>query len=759
MPLGKIVFKPGVNRETTSYGNDGGWFDSSLIRFRKGRPEKMGGWIKLSSVAVKGQPRSLNNWAALDGSKYMGVGTESKMYVEEGGLYNDITPIRSTATLGTNPFTTGSATSNLVTVAAAGHGASTGDFVTFTGAATTDGITAEQLNLEFEITTIDGNNYTISTAGSATSGATAGGGSAVIATYQISIGLSTYVQSTGFGAGLWGGTASVFSQTTLASDIDSSATSVVLTDAGNFEVAADALNGAITIASVILIVDDSSNFPDQGTVLVGSEKIKYTVKTATTFTGLTRGADGTTAATAADNATVTFVGLIQIDDELLQYTGKSGNTLNAGVVRGVRGTTAAAHTATTNISEANDFIGWGDSSSITGPSGNQLRLWNQDTWGEDLIFNSFDGSAYYWDKDLGLTARSSILSSQSGASGTPSQMRQIMVSGSDRHVIAFGCNALGETTQDLLQIRWSNQEDPFNWTPTSTNTSGDQRLSSGSEIIRAIKTRSEILVWTDVSLHSMRFVGPPLTFGFSLLANGTSLLSPNAVVSIDDKIFWMARENFHAYTGKVETVPCTVLRYVFDDINLAQKYKFFAASNRMFNEVIWFYVSSTASEIDRYAKFNYVEGTWDIGVLSRTAWVDYGVNDFPRAAGTDSGSNYIYNHEFGTTADGAAMTSFIESSDFDLDPAGEKFMFISRMIPDIDIATSSSATVDYILKTRDYPGDTLATNSTSAISSTTQQAFLRARARQAAIRIQSSASDIEWTLGDLRLEARPDGER
>ena len=179
----------------------------------------------------------------------------------------------------------------------------------------------------------------------------------------------------------------------------------------------------------------------------------------------------------------------------------------------------------------------------------------------------------------------------------------------------------------------------------------------------------------------------------------------------------------------------------------------------MFNEVIWFYVSSTATEIDRYAKFNYVEGTWDIGVLSRTAWIDYGINDFPRAAGTDSGSNYIYNHEFGPTADGAAMTSFIESSDFDLDPAGEQFMFINRMIPDIDIATSSSATVDYILKTRDYPGDTLATNSTNAISSTTQQAFLRARARQAAIRIQSSAADVAWTLGDLRLEARPDGER
>lgn len=179
----------------------------------------------------------------------------------------------------------------------------------------------------------------------------------------------------------------------------------------------------------------------------------------------------------------------------------------------------------------------------------------------------------------------------------------------------------------------------------------------------------------------------------------------------------------------------------------------------MFNEIIWFYVSSGAEEIDRYAKFNYLEGTWDIGSLSRTAWIDYGVNEYPRAAGSYSGSNYIYNHELGDTDDGSAMTSFIESADFDLDPAGEQFMFLTRLIPDIDITTDTAATVDYIIKTRNYPGDTLTTNSTNSVSSTTQQAFLRARARQAAIRIESSSTDIAWTLGDLRLEAKPDGKR
>ena len=239
MPLAKVVFKPGINRETTSYGNDQGWFDSSLIRFRKGRPEKMGGWSKLSGTALEGQARSLHTWAALDGSKYLGIGTESKLYIEEGAVYYDLTPVRATTSLGANPFTTGSAGSGTITVTATGHGAQTGDFVTFSGAATTDGVTAAQLNTELKITVINSNSYTVSTAGSASSGTTAGGGSSVVAQYQLTTGLTTYVQGTGFGAGLWGGTTSGVSETTLASDLTDSATSVVLTSASNFETVAD----------------------------------------------------------------------------------------------------------------------------------------------------------------------------------------------------------------------------------------------------------------------------------------------------------------------------------------------------------------------------------------------------------------------------------------------------------------------------------------------------------------------------------------
>ena len=761
MPLTKIQFRPGVNRETTSYGDENGWFNSDLIRFRKGRPEKIGGWERLSSNTIDGTGRSLHVWAALDGSKFMGLGTETKVYIEEGGGYNDITPIRSTATLGANPLKTGTAGTAVVTVTAGAHGAVTGDFVTFSGATTTDGISAAQLNTEHQVTVIDSNSYTINTAGACSSGGTAGGGSAIIANYQINTGLNTVVSGTGFGAGLWSGLSTGYSQTTLndSGGINDSVTSFTLTSAADFETAATTTSADLTIVSSSIPVANSSGFPSKGTILIGSEKIRYGTNAGNVFGDLTRADDGTTVATSSSGDAVTFVGLMLIGSELIQYTGKSTHTINAGVVRGVRGTTAAAHADGVDVKEANDFIGWGDSSSTAANTGSNIRLYTQDNWGEDLIFNVYDGTPYYWDKTLGLGSRATDLASQSGSSDAPTITRRIMVSGADRHVVCFGCNPLGETDQDLLMVRWSDQEDPVDWTPTATNTAGSQRISSGSEIISAQKTRQEMLIWTDTALHAMRFTGPPFTFGFSMLANNVSIIGPNAVTTVGDKVFWMDRENFYVYTGRVQVIPCTLLRYVFDDINLEQSFKCFAASNKMFDEVFWFYPTADSTEIDSYVKFNFTENTWDLGTLSRTAWVDYGIHDNPRASGIASGTNFVYVHETGDDNDGAAMTSFIESADFDLGD-GEQFMFVSRLIPDVDItSTDADAPVNYILKTRNYPGDSLTTNSTSAVTSTTQQSFLRSRSRQVALRVESSTAEMTWTLGDLRLDIRPDGRR
>ena len=568
----------------------------------------------------------------------------------------------------------------------------------------------------------------------------------------------------GWGAGLWGGLSASYSQNALnmGSGLSDSATSIVLDSASDFETAATTLDGAITSSNGTggaegILVADSSSFPAKGTILVGSEKIIYTSNASNRFSGLTRGADGTTAAAGSDGASVTFVGLILIGSELIQYTGKTSNTLDAGVVRGVRGTTAAAHADDAVVKEANSFVGWGLDSDITSTSSARLRLWFQDNYGEDLAFNPIDDIPYYWDKTLTVNTRATALSAQSGAADAPTVTRQIMLSGDDRHLICFGSNEFGGTDQNLLHIRWSDQENPFVWTPKVTNTSGGFTISTGSEIIRAIRTRQEILVFTDVNLHSLRFIGPPLVFGLSLVASNTTLISPNSVVAVADMVFWMSKENFHVFTGRTEVLPCTVLRYIFDDINLEQQDKIVAGCNRMFDEVFWFYPSADSTENDRYVKFNFTEKTWDIGTLSRTAWVDFGIHENPRGAGSDSGTQYIYIHEDGEDADGSAMTSYVESADIDLDPDGTQFMFVSRIIP--DVAVNSAGSVNYVLKTRNYPGDSLTTNSTSEVVATTQQSFVRSRSRQIALRVESSSLSTAWTLGETRIDLRPDGRR
>ena len=754
MPLTRVQFKPGVNRESTSFANEQGWFDSDLIRFRKGRPEKLGGWTKISADTLTGTTRSLHAWITLGALKLMGVGTNVKFYIEQGSQYNDITPIRATATLGTNPITTVD-TSGEITVTAVGHGAAEGDYVTFSGATAVGGLTTADLNKEHIITqVVSGNSYKLDTGGTATSSAS-GGGTAVIAVYQIHVGIEESLLGPGGGAGYWGGSTLTYSQTTLDGGINDSVTSIDLTSASDFETASTTTSAAVLFGASSINLADSSGMPSKGTIQIDSELISYKTNSGTVLGDLTRGASGTTQVAHDSGATATFAGLIQIDDELIFYTAKSSNDLTT-VIRGSLGTTAAAHADDVIVKEANGFYGWGDT--VAPFTSGETRLWSQDNWGEDLVLNVRDDNVFYWDASLGLSARATALSSQTGASDAPTIARQVIVSDTDRHVICLGANTISTTTQDLLLVRWSDQENAVDWTPTVYNTAGSMRLSSGSEIIAGAQTRQEPLIWTDSSLYSMRFVGPPFTFAFNLLGSNVSVLSANLVVSVGDRVYWMDTENFFVYVGQIQTVPCTILRYIFDDINLEQKLKFFAGSNRMFDEIFWFYCSADSDDIDRYAKFNYLEGTWDIGSLSRTAWVDFGLFSKPRAAGTVSSSNYIYDHESGTTNDGTAMSSYIESSVFDIGD-GNQFVAIRQIIPDIDITSAAGNGVDYVLKTRNYPGESLTTNSTNAVTSTTTKSDVRARSRSAVLRIQSSAGDVSWTLGDTRMEIQPDGRR
>ena len=617
MALSKFVFRPGINREGPAYDNEGGWFNANLVRFKAGRPQKIGGWRKDNLNAFLGTCRALHGWLTLAGTKLLGAGTNLKYYIEEGSSFNDITPLRETTSAGAVTFsaTNGSTT---ITVTDTAHGAVVNDFVTFSGAATLGGnITASVLNQEYQITSIvNANSYTFTATATANASDSGNGGSSVVGKYQINTGLNVYVPSTGWGVDTWG----------------------------------------------------------------------------------------------------------------------------AG--------------------------GYGSSTSLA--FANQLRLWDHDNFGEDLVINPRGGGVFYWDATNGVNTRATAISGLTGANLVPTVALGVIVSEIDKHLIVLGADPLnaGGTartgTVDPMLIAFSDQENILDFQASSTNTAGSLRLSEGSEIIGAVKARQEILIWTDTALFSMQFIGPPFTFGVNLINESTGLISPNGAITTPSGVYWMGYDSFYTYNGSVQKLPCTVLSYVFDDLNETQSFKIFAFGNSEFNEVGWFYVSGSATDIDKYVIYNYAEQTWTIGELNRTAWLDTGIENYPRA----TSENYLFEQEFGFDDDGSPMTNvFIESSDFDIGD-GEGFAFVNRIIPDIKfLSNSSDGKVNIVLKTRDFPGSDLSVASTSEIASSTTKADIRARARQVVLRLESdddnvsNNSDVGWRLGATRLDVRSDGRR
>ena len=623
MTLQKAVFNPGINREGTDYSNEGGWFDVNLVRFRKGYPEKFGGWTKNTPNSFLGTCRALHPWVALEGTKYLGLGTTWKYYIEEGSNFNDVTPIRTTTAAGDVTFaaTDGSST---ITVSDTAHGAVKNDFVTFSDAVSLGGnITADVLNQEYQIVSVTTDTYTITAKDTngdtvtANSSDTGNGGSSTVGTYQINVGLDVYIPGTGWGLNGWG--------------------------EGTF--------GSATALSVV----------------------------------------------------------------------------------------------------------------------NQLRLWTHDHFGENLIMNVRGGGIYQWTENNGTDTRAVDMSSISGANLVPTVGLQVITSEKDRHLIVLGADPLNGTgtartgTVDPMLIAFSDQEDNLQFEPLITNTAGSLRLSSGSSIIGAVKSRQEILVWTDTALYSMQFVGPPFTFAVNLVNEGTGLVGPKAAVTAPSAIYWMGYNNFYSYNGSVQTISCNVHNYVFNDINLVQSFKINAFTISDKNEVGWFYCSSSSDEIDRYVIYNYMENLWTYGQLSRTAWLDAGIENFPRAVN----GGYLYQQEIGFDADGSPMTNvFIESSDFDIGE-GDQFTFIRRIIPDFKfIENQNNGSINIVVKTRNFPGDSLTTNSTNEISETTQQAYVRGRARQMVLRFESNDDatnngnlGIGWRLGATRIDIKPDGRR
>ena len=615
MPLKKLTLKPGVNKENTRYTNENGWYECDKVRFRQGTPEKIGGWKRISNNTFLGVCRSLWNWVTLGNFNLVSVGTNLKYYIQKGGLYYDITPLRATATLPLDPFTGNGTTT--VTVNAPGHGATAGSFVTFSGVT---GPYAALLNANFQIATvIDANNYTIVTSSPVAIGVT--GGAAVVAEYEITPGAAIAVPFSGWGAGPWG----------------------------------------------------------------------------------------------------------------------SG--------------------------------GWG----VGSPSTALLRLWSQDNFGEDLIFGYRGGSIYYWDATAGLATRGVRLDSLPGASDVPTKQNFIYVSDISRFVFAFGCTDYSSIILDPMLIRWSDQESAVNWTPAATNQAGSLRLSHGSQIVTAVQTRQEIVVFTDSALYSLQYLGAQAgVWGAQLLGDNISIEGQNAAIIASGVVYWMGVDKFYAYDGRVQTLPCDLRRHIFNDFNQGQSDQVFAGTNEGFNEVWWFYCSANSTEVDRYVVYNYLEKIWYYGTMGRTAWLDSGLLNYPIA------TTYLQNiveHENGVDDEAGApapIVAYIESAEFDIED-GQNFGFVWRMVPDVTFQGSTISNPSLTMTLIPMKGSGSGFNTpqseggsssapvtrtaTVPIEQFTNIVYIRVRGRQMILKAQSDALGVTWQLGSPRIDVRMDGRR
>jgi hypothetical protein len=707
MAITKIGLRPGVNREGTNYSAEGFYYDCDKIRFRSGKPEKIGGWQRLSNSSFQGTCRSIENWSTLAGSNYVGLGTNLKYYIESGGGYNDITPIRKTVDpmLGPVPPSTGNPFS------------------------------------------------------------------------------------------------SAFN--TLSADITAAQQSIPLTSA--------------------------ASFPSTGGVIqIGTEEINYSSISSNTLLGAVRGFNGTTAQTHSSSANVscstiivtdvnhdatkndfmTFSGattfnaftdvLLNAEHQVFQYISTTQYSINivdvfsTAVASGGGASIIASYQVNTGLDIYVIGLGWGADPWGSGGWGDpglvgvgqQLRLWAADNYGEDLLLNPRQGSIYYWDATTGLTVRAKLLNDLSTAAGfdgtfVPHTTNEITSSPTERFAMAMGANPYDPTDAntefDPMLVRWSDQENVYEWVPAITNQSGEFRLSNGSYIVSSDTTRQETLIWTDSALYSAQYLGPPFVWGFTMLASNISVISPNAMITANNITYWMGVDKFYIYSGRTETLQCALRQYIFSDINKDQGYQVFAGTNEGYNEIWWFYCSGQSTTINKYVVFNYAEDIWYYGSLARTAWLDSSLREYPMATNYE---NRIIYQELGTDdVEGefpVAFTAFIQSADFDIGD-GNKFAFVWRMLPDINFTGSNvdKPSVTMTLKPRRNAGAPYSPADAPTIASKDNytggrqyniqefdgQVNTRIRGRQMALRVESTGLGVAWQLGDIRIDAKSDGSR
>ena len=693
MPLKKFIPKSGVNRENTRYTSEGGWYESDKVRFRQGTPEVIGGWERISSNVFVGLCRSLWNWVTLNNLNLVGVGTNLKFYIENGGAYNDITPLRTTASL-TNPFTTVNL-STTVTVAHTAHGCVTGDYVTYSNVAPVGGL---DLNGEYSVTVTGLNSYTIQSATAATSGATGGG--TVVAVYQINVGFPYQIPLTGWGAGAWG--------------------------SGTWG------NGGTSSSSLRLW---SQNNFGQDLVLGfrGGPIYYWNANYGVTPTAAT--------ITIASPAVITTTLLLAENSPVILTNTGYPSALPTGLVVGTTYYVKNVSGTSFNLSAT--------------PGGAAINTSGTQSGPHYILPNAVP------------------VASLSGASDVPVIQNFIFVSDISRFVFAFGCNDLASSTQDPMLIRWSDQESVTMWTPSATNQAGSIELSHGSELITAIQTRQEIVVWSDSAVYSLQYLGPPTVWGTQLLGDNISIISPNAVSQASGVVYWMGVDKFYSYDGRVQTLNCDLRKYIYQDINLGQANQVFSSTNEGFNEVWWFYCSANSITIDRYVVYNYAEKSWYYGSMARTAWLDSGLRDYPLAAGYNFN---LINHELGVdnkeTGTVLPIEAYISSAEFDIED-GDKFGFVWRMLPDLTFSGSTAGTSPQITMTL-YPlqnsGSGTGTPVSAGVSQLTGaqytitegftgQVNTRIRGRQMILKVSSNRIGTTWQLGATRIDIKPDGRR
>ena len=711
MPLSKFILKPGVNKEVTDFAAQGQWVDSDNVRFFNGSPQKIKGWEKFTSTTLVGVVRAQHAWRDLDGERYNAFGTNKKLYVYYQGNNFDITPIRATNTAVTNVFTTTTGSAN-VTVSISSHGARTGDFVTFsdtTSLGAGTDFTAGDFDAEFQIQGLANNNAFYIEMPSNETGAGITGSGTTTAAFQINSGEDFGSSGYGWGTDAWG--------------------------AGQWGVPSNQIIGTDVFTTTTGSAAVTCTFVDHG--LEAGDSI--------TFFDVTLPASGTSydASDFQTSFTVTSV----TDDDNFVIT-LSENETDTGL------TTQGDATLVKNLS-SKVFI--------------EARQWSLDNFGQNLIATVKQGGTYQWVPSNGVNTRAQAVNN------APTASRFSLVSTPDRHLVLFGTETTigNPNTQDELFLRFSDQENITEYTPQATNTAGSLRIADGSKIIAAVRSRGQILVYTDTSLHSLQYIGPPFTFGLRQLGENCGAIGQNAVIDLNGVAFWMSQDSFYLFDGAVRKIPCLVNSYVFNNIDLVASQNVYAAHNGEFNEVIWFYARTVegedSSQINACVVYNYLEQTWWTGSLARTSFIDKEVFDNPIATeynanltanattinGLSNGASILYIHEVGNDADGQPITAYVQSG---ANPIGEgdNFAFVKKIIPDFQ---DQEGTVNLDLEFKRYPNDANVVTKTASFTPTTEKVDTRGRGRQFVANVYSTTAGTSWRLGAIRFDVQPDGMR